>query len=157
MRERVVHTALYFYQPTGWVGFTLEGSRYSLTLNAKVARKLMLMTSPTGEVLCMWCSICYVILYWLCFFRNLSISHPNTPITPASKGPVLHTAVIAGIQGAKKTSDLLPFCHPMKLDHCKVWHVDRVDCHLALSSRSFIIGRHRLNIASSGSCRTCGH
>ncbi len=31
------------------------------------------------------------------------------------KGPVLQTAVIAGIQGAKRTSDLIPMCHPLPL------------------------------------------
>jgi len=32
------------------------------------------------------------------------------------KGAVFHTAVIAGIQGAKKTSDLIPLCHPLSLN-----------------------------------------
>lgn len=31
------------------------------------------------------------------------------------KGDVLATARIAGIQGAKKTSDLIPLCHPLML------------------------------------------
>ena len=31
------------------------------------------------------------------------------------KGPVLQTAVIGGIQGAKQTSDLIPMCHPLPL------------------------------------------
>ncbi|PAF51541.1 cyclic pyranopterin monophosphate synthase MoaC [Helicobacter sp. 13S00477-4] len=31
------------------------------------------------------------------------------------KGPVLQTAVIAAIMGAKKTSDLIPMCHPLFL------------------------------------------
>ncbi|AXX93640.1 cyclic pyranopterin monophosphate synthase MoaC [Malaciobacter molluscorum LMG 25693] len=31
------------------------------------------------------------------------------------KGPVLQTAVIAAIQGVKKTSDLIPMCHPLLL------------------------------------------
>ena len=31
------------------------------------------------------------------------------------KGPVLQTAVIGGIQGAKRTSDLIPMCHPLPL------------------------------------------
>lgn len=29
------------------------------------------------------------------------------------KGPVLQTAVVAAIMGAKKTSDLIPMCHPL--------------------------------------------
>lgn len=35
------------------------------------------------------------------------------------KGPVFHTAIIAGTMAAKKTSDLIPFCHPLPLDSCK--------------------------------------
>ncbi len=31
------------------------------------------------------------------------------------KGPVLQTAVIAAIMGVKKTSDLIPMCHPLFL------------------------------------------
>lgn len=31
------------------------------------------------------------------------------------KGPVLQTAVIAAIMGAKKTPDLIPMCHPLLL------------------------------------------
>lgn len=31
------------------------------------------------------------------------------------KGPVLQTAIIAAIMGAKKTSELIPMCHPLML------------------------------------------
>ena len=33
----------------------------------------------------------------------------------AKKGPVIQTAVIAAILGTKKTSDLIPMCHPLML------------------------------------------
>jgi cyclic pyranopterin phosphate synthase len=33
----------------------------------------------------------------------------------AKKGPVLQTAVIAAISGAKRTPDLIPMCHPLML------------------------------------------
>ncbi|NPA50065.1 MAG: cyclic pyranopterin monophosphate synthase MoaC [Epsilonproteobacteria bacterium] len=36
------------------------------------------------------------------------------------KGPVLQTAVIAAICGAKKTSDLIPMCHPLMLTSVKI-------------------------------------
>ena len=36
------------------------------------------------------------------------------------KGPVFQTAIIAGIMGAKRTSDLIPLCHPIGLDDCKI-------------------------------------
>lgn len=32
------------------------------------------------------------------------------------KGPVFQTAIIAGIQGAKKTSELIPLCHQLNLN-----------------------------------------
>jgi cyclic pyranopterin phosphate synthase len=35
------------------------------------------------------------------------------------KGPVLQTAVIAAIQGAKQTSTLIPMCHPLLLTSLK--------------------------------------
>jgi cyclic pyranopterin phosphate synthase len=36
------------------------------------------------------------------------------------KGPVFQTAIIAGTMAAKKTSDLIPLCHPLALENCKV-------------------------------------
>jgi cyclic pyranopterin phosphate synthase len=36
------------------------------------------------------------------------------------KGNVLETARIAGVMAAKKTSDLIPMCHPLKLTHAQV-------------------------------------
>lgn len=36
------------------------------------------------------------------------------------KGNVLETARIAGIMAAKKTSELIPMCHPLKLTHVQI-------------------------------------
>lgn len=36
------------------------------------------------------------------------------------KGPVFQTAIIAGTMAAKKTSDLIPLCHPLALEDCRV-------------------------------------
>ncbi len=33
----------------------------------------------------------------------------------AKKGPVLQTAVVASIMGTKRTSELIPMCHPLNL------------------------------------------
>lgn len=38
----------------------------------------------------------------------------------AKKGDVLAAARLAGITGAKKTSDLIPLCHSLSLDTCAV-------------------------------------
>ena len=41
----------------------------------------------------------------------------------AKKGDVLGVARLAGIMGAKQTSNLIPLCHPLGLDHV---HIDLV-------------------------------
>lgn len=38
----------------------------------------------------------------------------------SKKGPVFATAIIAGVMAAKKTHELIPFCHPLGLESCKV-------------------------------------
>ena len=38
------------------------------------------------------------------------------------KGDVLVLSEVAGIQGAKKTAELLPLCHPLSLTSVRVWH-----------------------------------
>lgn len=38
----------------------------------------------------------------------------------SKKGPVFQTAIIAGTMAAKRTSDLIPFCHPVPLESCKI-------------------------------------
>ncbi len=37
-----------------------------------------------------------------------------------AKGPVFHTAIIAGTMAAKRTHELIPFCHPLGLDRCRI-------------------------------------
>ena len=38
----------------------------------------------------------------------------------SKKGPVFATAVIAGVMAAKRTHELIPFCHPLGLDKCDI-------------------------------------
>ena len=38
----------------------------------------------------------------------------------SKKGPVFATAIIAGVMAAKRTHELIPFCHPLGLDSCKI-------------------------------------
>ena len=38
----------------------------------------------------------------------------------SAKGPVFKTAIIAGVAAAKQTSHLIPFCHPLPLEHIRV-------------------------------------
>lgn len=43
------------------------------------------------------------------------------------KGPIFQTAVLAGVMGAKRTSDLIPLCHPLALDDCQIQIVPESD------------------------------
>ncbi len=38
----------------------------------------------------------------------------------SAKGPVFDTAIIAGVMGAKRTHELIPFCHPLGLESCAI-------------------------------------
>ena len=37
-----------------------------------------------------------------------------------AKGMIFQTAVLAGVMGAKKTSEIIPLCHPLPIEDCKV-------------------------------------
>ncbi|MFT5168450.1 MAG: cyclic pyranopterin phosphate synthase [Saprospiraceae bacterium] len=58
------------------------------------------------------------------------------------KGSVFQTAIIAGVMAAKKTSDLIPLCHPIGLDNCQVRiHVNKnkevvVECETSITSKT---------------------
>jgi cyclic pyranopterin phosphate synthase len=36
------------------------------------------------------------------------------------KGPIFDTAIVAGVMGAKRTHELIPFCHPLGLESCNI-------------------------------------
>lgn len=57
------------------------------------------------------------------------------------KGSVVQTAIIAGTMGAKKTSELIPLCHPLGLDSCKfkvelVGNEIIIDCTCSLTAKT---------------------
>ena len=57
------------------------------------------------------------------------------------KGPVFHTAIVAGVMAAKRTHELIPFCHPLGLERCDVvidMHDDEavVRCTVALHHKT---------------------
>ncbi|TVQ47474.1 MAG: cyclic pyranopterin monophosphate synthase MoaC [Gammaproteobacteria bacterium] len=62
------------------------------------------------------------------------------PVT--RKGPVVHTAIIAGVMAAKRTHELIPFCHPLPLEDCRVtldWHDETtlaIRCTVAVTHRT---------------------
>jgi cyclic pyranopterin phosphate synthase len=38
----------------------------------------------------------------------------------SAKGPVFDTAIVAGVMAAKRTHELIPFCHPLGLESCHI-------------------------------------
>jgi cyclic pyranopterin phosphate synthase len=59
-----------------------------------------------------------------------------------AKGPVFATAIVAGVMAAKRTHELIPFCHPLGLDNCKITiELDEekravIDCHCKVHHRT---------------------
>jgi cyclic pyranopterin phosphate synthase len=62
----------------------------------------------------------------------------------SKKGPVFQTAIIAGIMASKKTGDLIPLCHPLGLDNCKIdIHINElqevvIDCTASITAKTGI-------------------
>jgi cyclic pyranopterin phosphate synthase len=60
------------------------------------------------------------------------------------KGPVFHTAIVAGVMAAKKTDQLIPLCHSLPLDDCKITiamdgadpECARIECAVATSHKT---------------------
>jgi cyclic pyranopterin phosphate synthase len=69
----------------------------------------------------------------------------------AKKGDVLGIARIAGIQAAKKTSDLIPLCHPLALTRVAVEFAVDVSNHSVHCHRR----NRRANRRGDGSAHRC--
>ena len=60
------------------------------------------------------------------------------------KGAVFQTAIIAGIMAAKKTGELIPLCHPLCLENCKIdinineQHELVIDCTTMITAKTGI-------------------
>jgi cyclic pyranopterin phosphate synthase len=58
------------------------------------------------------------------------------------KGPVFDTAIVAGVMAAKRTHEIIPFCHPLALERCSIDIADgpagtiRVICNVAVSHKT---------------------
>ena len=59
-----------------------------------------------------------------------------------AKGAVVDTAIIAGTMAAKRTHELIPFCHPLPIDGCRFdvgWAGDavlRIECAVKTTHRT---------------------
>lgn len=60
----------------------------------------------------------------------------------SAKGGIVDTAIIAGTMAVKRTHELIPFCHPLPIDGCRLnveWDGDtalRIDCQVRTTHRT---------------------
>lgn len=59
----------------------------------------------------------------------------------SKKGPVFHTAIIAGVMAAKKTHELIPFCHPLGLENCQIEVLTTADKNLSIQCTCEVYGK----------------
>ena len=58
------------------------------------------------------------------------------------KGPVIDTAIIAGVMAVKQTHNLIPFCHPIPLEDCSInidWNEARelvIECEVRATHKT---------------------
>ena len=70
------------------------------------------------------------------------VQHISGDEITTKKGPVFATAIIAGVMAAKKTHELIPFCHPLGLESCKISietaepGIARIDCRVRVHHKT---------------------
>lgn len=58
-----------------------------------------------------------------------------------AKGSVLTTAILAGVMAVKRTSDLIPLCHPLAIDDCNVLIVPSSENEMAVECCVTVSGK----------------
>ena len=60
----------------------------------------------------------------------------------SAKGGIVETAIVAGTMAVKRTHELIPFCHPLPIDACRIavdWHDEkslRIECVVKTTHRT---------------------
>jgi len=60
----------------------------------------------------------------------------------SAKGGIVETAIVAGTMAVKRTHELIPFCHPLPIDGCRIaidWHGERelrIECTVKTTHRT---------------------
>ena len=69
------------------------------------------------------------------------------------KGDVLGVARVAGIMAAKKTSDLIPMCHPLMLTSCNIdYEIDEINSNIKIYGKNCRQNRCRNGSFNSSKC-----
>ncbi len=85
-----------------------------------------------------------------------------------AKGAVIDTAIIAGTLAVKRTHELIPFCHPLPIDGCRIeldWLDDctlGVDCEVRVDYRTGVemealVGANLAALTVYDMCKALSH
>ena len=75
----------------------------------------------------------------------------------AAKGDVLAVAKLAGIQAAKRTSELIPLCHPVGLDHVDVgFEINDSDSAITITATATCRARTGVEMEALTACSVAG-
>lgn len=90
------------------------------------------------------------------FLGSEIVSHFTNDELITKKGPVFQTAIIAGIQAVKKTSDIIPMCHPLLINGVDI-DIDIInDEHVEVFCKVTIEGKTGVEMeALTGASATC--
>lgn len=88
----------------------------------------------------------------------------------SKKGPIFTTAIISGIMAAKKTSELIPFCHPINIEDCKIkikfdkikLNTIKIDCYVQTSHKTGVemeafVGASNAALCIYDMCKAVSH
>ena len=90
------------------------------------------------------------------FLGSEIVSHFTNDELITKKGPVFQTAIIAGIQAVKKTSDIIPMCHPLLINGVDI-DINIIDNeHVEVFCKVTIEGKTGVEMeALTGASATC--
>ena len=72
------------------------------------------------------------------------------------KGDVLGVARVAGIMAAKKTSDLIPMCHPLMLTSCNIdYEIDEINSNIKILATVKIVGKTGVEMEALTGVNVC--
>ena len=72
------------------------------------------------------------------------------------KGDVLGVARVAGIMAAKKTSDLIPMCHPLMITKCNIdYEIDDIENNIKILATVKVIGKTGVEMEALTAATVC--
>ena len=90
------------------------------------------------------------------FLGKEVVSHFDENELTTKKGPVFQTAIIAGIQAVKKTSEIIPMCHPLLINGVDIDITIVDDEHIEVFCKVKIEGKTGVEMeALTGASATC--